>query len=320
MTTRKPAGPATRGRTTRGTASDANGATPRTTATKAASPAKAPAKAAAATPVEAPVTAETSPLQSTTSESTGAADTAATEAAAATKAATDTAVAQTAEVTEAMTETAADIVDATTDATETAASTATEMAKTTTEIARTATHTTGKTQAELMEEVAASAAATTAADVAAEALRTATSIAERSAAAAMEVFDGMQKSMSAEMITDPAAAFAEAQRMRDEAMSGLVDASNEAAKAFGDATDGLVSFTQARIDFGINTAREAMSAQSFEEMAAVQERYTRGLVDLYVEHAAKLSEVGLRLAGAALSPMNRHWQKTFVLPGSRPRA
>ena len=93
----------------------------------------------------------------------------------------------------------------------------------------------------------------------------------------------------------------------------------ETAKALSDATDGIIAFTQARIDFGVSTAREAFSAQSFEEMAAVQERYARGLVDLYVEHAAKMSEVGIRLAGAALGPLNRQWQNAFTPPSARPR-
>jgi hypothetical protein len=135
----------------------------------------------------------------------------------------------------------------------------------------------------------------------------------------MEVFDGVKKSVSPDGMADGTVMLDEANRLRERAVEDLMEASNETAKALSDATDGMIAFTQARIDFGVNTAREAFAAQSFEEMAAVQERYARGLVDLYVEHAAKMSEVGIRLAGAALGPLNRQWQNAFTPPSARPR-
>ncbi|WP_372096642.1 phasin family protein [Tistrella mobilis] len=290
MTTRKTPGTGTRGRTTRGTASDATGtATPKVAATKAA-----PAKAAPA-------------------------ETAAETAAEATTAAAETVT----ETVQAATDTAARTVKATTEAAAEAAPAVTEAAAATPAPATPAPATPAvpamKSGAELMEEMAAMAAATTAADIAAEAVRTASAIAERSAKAAMEVFDGVKKSVSPDGMADGTAMLDEANRLRERAVEDLMEASNETAKALSDATDGMIAFTQARIDFGVNTAREAFAAQSFEEMAAVQERYARGLVDLYVEHAAKMSEVGIRLAGAALGPLNRQWQNAFTPPSARPR-
>ena len=290
MTTRKTPGTGTRGRTTRGTASDATGtATPKVAATKAA-----PAKAAPA-------------------------ETAAETAAEATTAAAETVT----ETVQAATDTAARTVKATTEAAAEAAPAVTEAAAATPTPATPAPATPAvpamKSGAELMEEMAAMAAATTAADIAAEAVRTASAIAERSAKAAMEVFDGVKKSVSPDGMADGTAMLEEANRLRERAVEDLMEASNETAKALSDATDGIIAFTQARIDFGVSTAREAFSAQSFEEMAAVQERYARGLVDLYVEHAAKMSEVGIRLAGAALGPLNRQWQNAFTAPSARPR-
>ncbi|MBA76801.1 MAG: hypothetical protein CMO30_16145 [Tistrella sp.] len=290
MTTRKTPGTGTRGRTTRGTASDATGtATPKVAATKAA-----PAKAAPA-------------------------ETAAETAAEATTAAAETVT----ETVQAATDTAARTVKATTEAAAEAAPAVTEAAAATPTTATPAPATPAvpamKSGAELMEEMAAMAAATTAADIAAEAVRTASAIAERSAKAAMEVFDGVKKSVSPDGMADGTAMLEEANRLRERAVEDLMEASNETAKALSDATDGIIAFTQARIDFGVSTAREAFSAQSFEEMAAVQERYARGLVDLYVEHAAKMSEVGIRLAGAALGPLNRQWQNAFTPPSARPR-
>ena len=290
MTTRKTPGTGTRGRTTRGTASDATGtATPKVAATKAA-----PAKAAPA-------------------------ETAAETAAEATTAAAETVT----ETVQAATDTAARTVKATTEAVAEAAPAVTEAAAATPTPATPAPATPAvpamKSGAELMEEMAAMAAATTAADIAAEAVRTASAIAERSAKAAMEVFDGVKKSVSPDGMADGTAMLEEANRLRERAVEDLMEASNETAKALSDATDGIIAFTQARIDFGVSTAREAFSAQSFEEMAAVQERHARGLVDLYVEHAAKMSEVGIRLAGAALGPLNRQWQNAFTPPSARPR-
>ncbi|WP_372018730.1 phasin family protein [Tistrella mobilis] len=290
MTTRKTPGTGTRGRTTRGTASDATGtATPKVAATKAA-----PAKAAPA-------------------------ETAAETAAEATTAAAETVT----ETVQAATDTAARTVKATTEAAAEAAPAVTEAAAATPAPAIPAPATPAvpamKSGAELMEEMAAMAAATTAADIAAEAVRTASAIAERSAKAAMEVFDGVKKSVSPDGMADGTAMLDEANRLRERAVEDLMEASNETAKALSDATDGIIAFTQARIDFGVNTARDAFAAQSFEEMAAVQERYARGLVDLYVEHAAKMSEVGIRLAGAALGPLNRQWQNAFTPPSARPR-
>lgn len=290
MTTRKTPGTGTRGRTTRGTASDATGtATPKVAATKAA-----PAKAAPA-------------------------ETAAETAAEATTAAAETVT----ETVQAATDTAARTVKATTEAAAEAAPAVTEAAAATPAPATPAPATPAvpamKSGAELMEEMAAMAAATTAADIAAEAVRTASAIAERSAKAAMEVFDGVKKSVSPDGMADGTAMLDEANRLRERAVEDLMEASNETAKALSDATDGIIAFTQARIDFGVNTARDAFAAQSFEEMAAVQERYARGLVDLYVEHAAKMSEVGIRLAGAALGPLNRQWQNAFTPPSARPR-
>ena len=290
MTTRKTPGTGPRGRTTRGTASDATGtATPKVAATKAA-----PAKAAPA-------------------------ETAAETAAEATTAAAETVT----ETVQAATDTAARTVKATTEAAAEAAPAVTEAAAATPTPATPAPATPAvpamKSGAELMEEMAAMAAATTAADIAAEAVRTASAIAERSAKAAMEVFDGVKKSVSPDGMADGTAMLEEANRLRERAVEDLMEASNETAKALSDATDGIIAFTQARIDFGVSTAREAFSAQSFEEMAAVQERYARGLVDLYVEHAAKMSEVGIRLAGAALGPLNRQWQNAFTPPSARPR-
>lgn len=285
MTTRKTPGTGTRGRTTRGTASDATGtATPKVAATKAA-------------PAE-------------------------TVAEVATEATTDAAEAVT-ETVQAATDTAAETVKATTEAAAEAAPAVTEAAAATPAPATPAPATPAvpamKSGAELMEEMAAMAAATTAADIAAEAVRTASAIAERSAKAAMEVFDGVKKSVSPDGMADGTVMLDEANRLRERAVEDLMEASNETAKALSDATDGIIAFTQARIDFGVNTAREAFAAQSFEEMAAVQERYARGLVDLYVEHAAKMSEVGIRLAGAALAPLNRQWQNAFTPPSARPR-
>ncbi|MEN3162790.1 phasin family protein [Tistrella mobilis] len=295
MTTRKTPGTGTRGRTTRGTASDATGtATPKVAATKTA-----PAKAAPA-------------------------ETAAETAAEATTAAAETVT----ETVQAATDTAARTVKATTEAAAEAAPAVTEAAAATPTPASPAPATPApatpavpamKSGAELMEEMAAMAAATTAADIAAEAVRTASAIAERSAKAAMEVFDGVKKSVSSDGMADGTVMLDEANRLRERAVEDLMEASNETAKALSDATDGIIAFTQARIDFGVNTAREAFAAQSFEEMAAVQERYARGLVDLYVEHAAKMSEVGIRLAGAALAPLNRQWQNAFTPPSARPR-
>lgn len=290
MTTRKTPGTGTRGRTTRGTASDATGtATPKVAATKAA-----PAKAAPA-------------------------ETAAETAAEATTAAVETVT----ETVQAATDTAARTVKATTEAAAEAAPAVTEAAAATPAPATPAPAIPAvpamKSGAELMEEMAAMAAATTAADIAAEAVRTASAIAERSAKAAMEVFDGVKKSVSPDGMADGTVMLDEANRLRERAVEDLMEASNETAKALSDATDGIIAFTQARIDFGVNTAREAFAAQSFEEMAAVQERYARGLVDLYVEHAAKMSEVGIRLAGAALGPLNRQWQNAFTPPSARPR-
>lgn len=288
MTTRKTPGTGTRGRTTRGTASDATGtATPKVAATKAA-----PAKAAPA-------------------------ETAAETAAEATTAAAETVT----ETVQAATDTAARTVKATTEAAAEAAPAVTEAAAATPATPAPATPAVPamKSGAELMEEMAAMAAATTAADIAAEAVRTASAIAERSAKAAMEVFDGVKKSVSPDGMADGTAMLDEANRLRERAVEDLMEASNETAKALSDATDGIIAFTQARIDFGVNTARDAFAAQSFEEMAAVQERYARGLVDLYVEHAAKMSEVGIRLAGAALGPLNRQWQNAFTPPSARPR-
>ncbi|WP_372502018.1 phasin family protein [Tistrella mobilis] len=278
MTTRKTPGTGTRGRTTRGTASDATGtATPKVAATKAA-------------PVEA------------AAEVTQAATDTASETA---KAATDTAAETVTATTEAAAEAAADVTETVVEAPVPAPASPAVPAM--------------KSGAELMEEMAAMAAATTAADIAAEAVRTASAIAERSAKAAMEVFDGVKKSVAPEGMADGTVMLDEANRLRERAVEDLMEASNETAKALSDATDGIIAFTQARIDFGVNTAREAFAAQSFEEMAAVQERYARGLVDLYVEHAAKMSEVGIRLAGAALAPLNRQWQNAFTPPSARPR-
>lgn len=288
MTTRKTPGTGTRGRTTRGTASDATGtATPKVAATKAAPAKAAPAETAAETAAEA--------------------TTAAAEAVT--------------ETVQAATDTAARTVKATTEAAAEAAPAVTEAAAATPATPAPATPAVPamKSGAELMEEMAAMAAATTAADIAAEAVRTASAIAERSAKAAMEVFDGVKKSVSPDGMADGTVMLDEANRLRERAVEDLMEASNETAKALSDATDGIIAFTQARIDFGVNTAREAFAAQSFEEMAAVQERYARGLVDLYVEHAAKMSEVGIRLAGAALGPLNRQWQNAFTPPSARPR-
>ncbi|KYO49370.1 phasin family protein [Tistrella mobilis] len=288
MTTRKTPGTGTRGRTTRGTASDATGtATPKVAATKAAPAKAAPAETAAETAAEA--------------------------------AAAETVT----ETVQAATDTAARTVKATTEAAAEAAPAVTEAAAATPAPATPAPPTPAvpamKGGAELMEEMAAMAAATTAADIAAEAVRTASAIAERSAKAAMEVFDGVKKSVAPDGMADGTVMLDEANRLRERAVEDLMEASNETAKALSDATDGIIAFTQARIDFGVNTAREAFAAQSFEEMAAVQERYARGLVDLYVEHAAKMSEVGIRLAGAALGPLNRQWQNAFTPPSARPR-
>lgn len=288
MTTRKTPGTGTRGRTTRGTASDATGtATPKVAATKAA-----PAEAAAAEPAAVETAAE----------------------------ATQNVAETAAETVTAATDTAAETVEATAEAAAEAAPAVTEAAAETPAPASAAPAVPAmKSGAALMEEMAAMAAATTAADIAAEAVRTASAIAERSAKAAMEVFDGVKKSVAPEGMADGTVMLDEANRLRERAVEDLMEASNETAKALSDATDGIIAFTQARIDFGVNTAREAFAAQSFEEMAAVQERYARGLVDLYVEHAAKMSEVGIRLAGAALAPLNRQWQNAFTPPSARPR-
>lgn len=81
----------------------------------------------------------------------------------------------------------------------------------------------------------------------------------------------------------------------------------------------LVAFTQASFDQSVAAGRALLSAKSINEVVDLQNAYAKQSFDAFATQATKLQELGVKVANAALAPLNARLNAT-VETFAKPRA
>ena len=70
-----------------------------------------------------------------------------------------------------------------------------------------------------------------------------------------------------------------------------------------------IEYARTSVDQGVATSRDLMSCRTVEDAVSIQGRFFKEALDAYLTESAKMSEISLKMANEALTPINDRVRK-----------
>lgn len=69
-----------------------------------------------------------------------------------------------------------------------------------------------------------------------------------------------------------------------------------------------VEYAKSSVDHGVATSRDLMTCTCVEDALDVQNRFIKEMLDVYLTESTKMSEISLRMANEAMTPLNERFR------------